>query len=76
MKNVVFSIAYYCDFHCRIQVRRTDKINLEAAFHGVEEYMYWVNRYYEKLKLTQTVDKKRVFIATDDSSVLDDAKKK
>ena len=61
---------------CRIQVRRTDKINVEAAFHSIEEYMYWVNRYYEKLKLTQTNVRKRVFIASDDPSVLGDAKKK
>lgn len=59
-----------------VQVRRTDKINLEAAFHGIEEYMYWVDLYYKKLALTETFDKKRVFIASDDATVLSDARKK
>ena len=59
-----------------IQVRRTDKINVEAAFHGIQEYMYWVELYYEKLKLTETIEKKRVYLATDDPTVLDEAKAK
>jgi len=59
-----------------VQVRRTDKINLEAAFHRIEEYMYWVDLYYKKLALTQKLDKKRVFIATDDPTVLPEARKK
>lgn len=32
-----------------VQIRRTDKINSEAAYHHVEEYMYWVDLYYKKL---------------------------
>ena len=59
-----------------VQVRRTDKINTEAAFHGIDEYMYWVELYFEKLKLTQSVEKKRVFLASDDASVLPEAKEK
>ena len=57
-------------------MRRTDKINTEASFHGIDEYMYWVELYYEKLKLTQSFEKKRVFIASDDPSVLPEAKEK
>ena len=71
----VFSVFTSC-FICRIQVRRTDKINLEAAYHGIEEYMYWVDLYYKQLILTKTVDKKRVFIATDDATVLSEAQEK
>lgn len=59
-----------------VQVRRTDKINVEAAFHGIQEYMYWVDLYYEKLKLTETVERKRVYLATDDPGVLNEAKAK
>ncbi|XP_066934358.1 alpha-(1,6)-fucosyltransferase-like [Clytia hemisphaerica] len=57
-----------------VQVRRTDKINTEAAFHGIKEYMYWVELYYERLKLRQSVEKKRVYLATDDPTVLPEAK--
>ena len=64
------------DLIFRVQIRRTDKINLEAAFHSVEEYMHWVDLYYKKLALKQPVTKKRVFIATDDSKVLAEARKK
>ena len=55
-------------------MRRTDKINTEASFHGIKEYMYWVELYYERLKLRQTVEKKRVYLATDDPTVLPEAK--
>ena len=59
-----------------IQVRRTDKISTEAAFHSIEEYMYWVELYYRKLEKVQKLDAKRVFIATDDASVLPEARQK
>uniref|UniRef100_T2M5J3 Alpha-(1,6)-fucosyltransferase n=1 Tax=Hydra vulgaris TaxID=6087 RepID=T2M5J3_HYDVU len=59
-----------------VQIRRTDKINLEAAYHDIDEYMYWVDLYYKKLAISKPFDKKRVFIASDDTSVLIEAKKK
>ena len=59
-----------------VQVRRTDKINLEASFHKIEEYMYYVDLYYKKLELSEKVDKRRVFLATDDPSVLSEARRK
>ena len=59
-----------------MHVRRTDKINLEAAFHSIEEYMYWVDLYYKKLSKKQTVDKKRVYLASDDATVLPEARQK
>ena len=62
-------------FH-RVQVRRTDKLNSEAAFHSIEEYMFWVELYYKRLSTKEKIDKKRVFIATDDPSVLPEAQKK
>ena len=59
-----------------VQVRRTDKINTEAAFHSIEEYMYWVDLYYNKLEKVQVVEKRRVYLATDDGNLLPEAKMK
>ena len=59
-----------------VQVRRTDKINAEAAFHGINEYMVHVEEWYEQLSLTQTVEQRRVFIATDEPTVIKEAKEK
>ncbi|XP_068688113.1 alpha-(1,6)-fucosyltransferase-like [Montipora foliosa] len=59
-----------------VQVRRTDKINTEAAFHSIEEYMYWVDLFYNKLERVQHVEKRRVFLATDDGNLLPEAKMK
>ena len=59
-----------------IHVRRTDKVGTEAAFHPLEEYMQGVEEYYNQLELTQPVDRRRVYLASDDPSVLADAKKK
>ena len=57
-------------------MRRTDKINTEAAFHSIGEYMYWVDLYYNKLERVQTVEQRRVYLATDDSNLLPEAKEK
>ena len=59
-----------------IQVRRTDKVNTEAAFHSIDEYMEHVEEWYEKLSLVQTVDQRRVYIATDEPSVITEARNK
>ena len=59
-----------------VHVRRTDKIRNEKSYHGIEEYMYHVQQYYEYLETRQTVDRRRVYIATDDPSVLTQAKEK
>ncbi|VDK38483.1 unnamed protein product [Taenia asiatica] len=32
-----------------VHIRRTDKIKTEAAFHKLEEYMYYVDQYFDKL---------------------------
>ena len=67
----IFPLSFYS-----VQVRRTDKINTEAAFHGIDEYMVRVEEWYEQLSLTQTVEQKRVFIATDEPTVIKEAKEK
>ena len=58
-----------------VHIRRTDKIDSEALLHEVEEYMYWVELYYNKLSRKQNIEKKRVFISTDDVSVVIQLKK-
>ncbi|KAJ7363562.1 Alpha-(1,6)-fucosyltransferase [Desmophyllum pertusum] len=61
-----------CGFKCE----ETDKINTEAAFHSIEEYMYWVDLYYNKLERAQAVEQRRVYLATDDPNLLPEAKEK
>ncbi|CAH1263842.1 FUT8 [Branchiostoma lanceolatum] len=58
-----------------IHVRRTDKINTEAAYHSIAEYMEWVEEYYQLLQKTQEVKKKRVYLATDEPNLLTEAQK-
>ena len=48
----------------------------EAAFHGIEEYMSAVDEYYNQLEMVQTIDRRRVFIASDDPKVIDEARRK
>ncbi len=60
----------------RVHVRRTDKVGTEAAFHPIEEYMVHVEDHYKSLAQRMHVDKKRVYLATDDPSLLQEAKSK
>lgn len=57
-----------------MHIRRTDKIGTEASFHKLEEYMEHVDGYFNQLELTQPVYDRRVYIASDDPSVIDDAR--
>ncbi|XP_052864834.1 alpha-(1,6)-fucosyltransferase [Anopheles cruzii] len=60
-----------------VHVRRTDKVGTEAAFHSIEEYMTAVDDYYDQLALTsKKVDKRRVFVASDDPKVIEETKNK
>ncbi|KAL0878703.1 hypothetical protein ABMA27_003757 [Loxostege sticticalis] len=59
-----------------VHIRRTDKVGTEAAFHHIHEYMTHVKDYYDQLELTRKVDVRRVYLATDDANVLEDARKK
>lgn len=59
-----------------MHVRRTDKVGTEAAFHSLEEYMSHVDEYFNHLELKQMVDKRRVYLASDDPKVLNEAKNK
>ncbi|XP_065052139.1 alpha-(1,6)-fucosyltransferase-like isoform X2 [Rhopilema esculentum] len=59
-----------------IHVRRTDKVNVEAAHHDLGEYVKWARRYFEKLELTRKLDARRIYMATDDRGLLTEAKEK
>ena len=57
-----------------VHIRRTDKVGTEAAFHDVDEYMYKVKQYFEKLESPPKI--KRVFLASDDPKVITTAKQR
>lgn len=59
-----------------LHVRRTDKVGTEAAFHPIEEYMIHVEEHYQLLARKMHIDKKRVYLATDDPALLQEAKSK
>jgi len=59
-----------------IHVRRTDKVGTEAAFHSVEEYMKYADEFFAQYELTKTLDKRRVYVASDDPKVLGEFRKK
>lgn len=59
-----------------VHVRRTDKIGTEASLHTIDEYMRGVADYFEQLEQIQPVDKRRVFLASDDPKVIHEARKK
>jgi glycoprotein 6-alpha-L-fucosyltransferase len=58
-----------------LHVRRTDKIGSEAKFHSIDEYMYYVEDFYNKIDLfneRNLIDKKverLVYMATDEPKV-------
>ncbi|XP_076442953.1 alpha-(1,6)-fucosyltransferase-like isoform X2 [Babylonia areolata] len=59
-----------------VHIRRTDKVGVEAAFHSLDEYMRHVDAYFSQLEHHQPVAQRRVYLATDDPSILGDAKKR
>lgn len=58
-----------------VHIRRTDKVGTEAAFHKLDEYMQAVEEYYNQLEMVEYVDKRRIFLASDDPKVIDEARK-
>eukprot|EP00057_Strongylocentrotus_purpuratus_P005429 XP_003730961.2 PREDICTED: alpha-(1,6)-fucosyltransferase [Strongylocentrotus purpuratus] len=59
-----------------IHVRRTDKLVREATYHGIEEYMDHVKKYYQELEKRKAVSVRRVFLATDEVGLLYEAQNK
>ncbi|KAG4072633.1 hypothetical protein HA402_004722 [Bradysia odoriphaga] len=58
-----------------VHVRRTDKVT-QAVSHNLEDYMTWVEDYFNRLELSQPVVKRRVFLASDDPKVIEEARQK
>lgn len=71
---VFYNQNLFCIF--RVHIRRTDKVGTEAAFHKLEEYMIHVEEYYKHKELSDKVDKKRVYLATDEPKLFSEAKRK
>ncbi|CAI5451711.1 unnamed protein product [Caenorhabditis angaria] len=60
-----------------LQIRRTDKVGTEAAFHGLDEYMEWTEIWFKSQeKMENKVIDRRIFIASDDPTVVPEAKQK
>lgn len=59
-----------------VHIRRTDKVGTEAAFHPLEEYMAVVDEYYNLLEMKQKLDRRRVYLASDDPKVIAEAQRK
>ena len=62
-------------FYTRLQVRRTDKTK-EAAYHSLDEYMVHVDEWYDTYEHTRPGVERNVYLATDDSTVIEDARHK
>lgn len=58
-----------------VHVRRTDKVGLEAAYHGIEEYMLYVDEWFDTYEQRHPGIRRKVYLASDDPTVLSDAKK-
>ncbi|XP_023306207.2 alpha-(1,6)-fucosyltransferase [Lucilia cuprina] len=59
-----------------VHVRRTDKVGTEAAFHSIEEYMTHVEDYFLTQEINGTNVPRRIFLASDDARVIEEARKK
>jgi len=60
----------------RVYIRRTDKIKTEASLHTLDEYMVHVEEYYKLKELSGDVNRKRIYLATDEPTLFDEAKRK
>ncbi len=61
----------------RVQVRRTDKLRRDTVFHPIEQYMQYVEEWYQQqYKRGMEVTQKRVYLATDSPSVVKEATRK
>uniref|UniRef100_A0AC34QQ25 GT23 domain-containing protein n=1 Tax=Panagrolaimus sp. JU765 TaxID=591449 RepID=A0AC34QQ25_9BILA len=60
-----------------LQIRRTDKIGTEAAFHDISEYMKWTEHWFRIQELrNDTKIPRKVFVATDEPAVFKEIKEK
>lgn len=60
----------------RLHIRRTDKIGSEASRYEVQKYMNATEMYFAPMERQSGITlKRRIFIASDDPSVIKEAKK-
>ncbi|KAK7477604.1 hypothetical protein BaRGS_00031152 [Batillaria attramentaria] len=65
-----------------IHIRRTDKVQKvedrrpEAKYHSLEEYMGHIDTYFREREHRWNIGKRKVYLATDDPTLLDEARKK
>ena len=62
-----------------IHIRRTDKLDKEAAFHGVEEYMKHVKTFFQQVEINTgntSLSPKIIYIASDDPGVFSECRTK
>lgn len=59
-----------------VHIRRIDKIGKEADFYDLDEYMIQVEKYYKIRELSEKVIKKRIYLATDESTLFSEARRK
>ncbi|BHF57668.1 Alpha-(1,6)-fucosyltransferase [Sparganum proliferum] len=52
-----------------LHVRRTDKIKSEAAFHGLEEYMFYVEEYFKKREAERLMMRRKHEWLDDDTKI-------
>ncbi|XP_046551170.1 alpha-(1,6)-fucosyltransferase-like isoform X2 [Haliotis rubra] len=59
-----------------VHVRRTDKLTQEAALHYLDEYMVYVEDYFNGLDIqTGSKVERKVYLATDEPTVIKESKK-
>ena len=63
------------DFYFSLHVRRTDKTR-EAAYHALEEYMVHVVEWYDSYELSHPNIQRKVYLATDEQSIIKEAKRR
>ena len=60
-----------------MHIRRTDKVESEAAFHSLDEYMTHVERYFDRVDLGRSEPLNRaIYMASDDPEVFAEAASK
>lgn len=74
---ITIATSLFVILPCRVQVRRTDKLLREARFIKLEEYMEAVDDFFDDLEIRGTnVTSRRIYLATDDPRVLQEARTK
>jgi glycoprotein 6-alpha-L-fucosyltransferase len=51
-------------------------VGTEAAFHGLDEYMIYVEEYFDYLEMSQNIEQRAIYLATDDPNLHAEAKNK